>query len=90
MKLKIISELLFIGTLIACSNSLSIRNFSSEESNDVEPVHTDYAAVARYVVHKSGTYMEFVRKVVLQSKVTSNLKCYRMGIDGNDIDVKVY
>lgn len=52
MKVKII--LLFFGTLIASSKSLSIRDFSSEESNDVEPDHTNYAAVARYVVHKSG------------------------------------
>lgn len=54
MKVTIILELLVIGTLIACSNSLSIRDFRSEESNDVEPDPKDYAAYARYVVHKSG------------------------------------
>lgn len=47
-------KLLIIGALIACSNSLSIRDFSSEEFTDVEPDYADYAAVARYVVHKSG------------------------------------
>lgn len=53
MQTKIIFELLFIGTLIACSTSLTIRDFSSNELNDVEPDHKDYPAVARYVVHKS-------------------------------------
>lgn len=52
--MKIALKLLFTGTLIVCSYSLSIRDFSSEESNYVQPDHTDYAAVARYVVHKSG------------------------------------
>lgn len=48
-------ELLFIGMLIVANgHSLTIRDFSSEEFNDVEPDHTNYAAVARYVVHKSG------------------------------------
>jgi len=54
MKVKITLELLFIVTLFVCSHSLTIRDFSSQETNDVEPDHTDYAAVARYVVHKSG------------------------------------
>jgi len=54
MKLNILLELFLIGALIACSTSLTIRDFSSEESNDVEPPdHTNYAAVARYVIHKS-------------------------------------
>lgn len=53
--MKVILELLFIGTLlITCGNSLTIRDFASNEWNDVEPDHTNYAAVARYVVHKSG------------------------------------
>lgn len=48
-------NLLLIAALIACAQSLSIRDFTPEEIfNDVEPDHTDYAAVARYVVHKSG------------------------------------
>ncbi|KAJ6648850.1 Protein CREG1 [Pseudolycoriella hygida] len=52
------AKLLFFGMLIAVSSCLSIRDFSlnaSNESNDIEnvPNHTDYAAVARYVVHKS-------------------------------------
>lgn len=51
MKAKIILELLFIGTLVACSRSLTIRDFNL---NDVEPDYKNYAAVARYVVHKSG------------------------------------
>jgi len=46
-------KLLFLVTFFVCSNSLSIRNFSSGLSNDIEPDNTDYAAVARYVVHKS-------------------------------------
>lgn len=48
-------NLLLIGAVIACAHSLSIRDFTPEELfSDVEPDHTDYAAVARYVVHKSG------------------------------------
>ncbi|XP_037042373.1 protein CREG1 isoform X1 [Bradysia coprophila] len=53
METKIVLELLFIGTLIACSCALTIRDFGSNELNDVEPDHKDYPAVARYVVHKS-------------------------------------
>lgn len=51
---KINVHLLFIGALVVCVRSLSIRDFSPEEINDVIPDHTEYAAVARYVVHKSG------------------------------------
>lgn len=59
MKANTLLGIFILGTLIACSNSLSIRDFSSEETNDVEPDHTNYAAVARYVVHKSGKLNEF-------------------------------
>lgn len=44
----------FITALIASIDSFTIRDFASNEFNDVEPDHTKYAAVARYVVHKSG------------------------------------
>jgi len=56
MKTKVFSNLLCLGTVIACCSSLFIRDFSSIEPNDIvdsQPNHTDYAGVARYVVHKS-------------------------------------
>jgi len=60
MQTKIILEIFFTGTLIACGYSLTIRDFGSNDLNDVnEPDHKDYPAVARYVVHKSGDLIDY-------------------------------
>lgn len=51
-------KLMIFGALFLCVHSLSIRDFTREEICDVEPDHTDYAGVARYVVHKSFNGIE--------------------------------
>lgn len=47
-------KLMFFTALILCNHALSIRDFDLAESNNIQPDPTEYAAVARYVVHKSG------------------------------------
>jgi len=51
--MEVILKVFIIGSLVICINSLSIRDFSSDELKDDEPDYKEYAAVARYVVHKS-------------------------------------
>lgn len=52
---KLVARLPFIGILaVVCVQSLSSDDFGAKVAYDEIPDHTKYAAVARYVVHKSG------------------------------------